>query len=389
MMALHMMFARVPSVLDANMARLDSVGSGSIDSQLARATFQPTLGQANQVKTLELRDSLFEASLLGNWPQQVLLAVWLSLLLLVVIDRRASSRWAKIGLASVALLLSGWAVWLSQVFPSMVFWWSSTLVAGLTLLWFGRLCLRPEDPSKQRSASFWPTVLLASLGTVIGVVGVSLDCRVAGIIDLLPAAWVSLHVDASENATFNTPESSGRRASDTSSLSQASPAASAVDNNRAMMPMLSGYPVINLFTSIGLLAISLVSALELAFLSHPESLNSDRQTQVAWRWLAAVTLVAAVFNLVAVVSIFLAPVADELAEPEIEQLPMQVLARLFGLTVMVVAAITWMIPHRVANFQKRQQSAQGWISLSIAAWIVIVAWGMILALPNRWPWSIL
>jgi hypothetical protein len=389
MMALQMLAAQLPPIPDADLARLGSVGSGSTCGQPSRLAFHPMLGQANYVQTFELRDSLFEASLLGNWPQQFLLAVWLSLLLLVVIDRRESSRWAKIALASLVLLLSGWAVWLSQVFPSIVCWWSSTLVAGLTLLWLGRLWLRTEHPSKLRSASLGPTVLLASLGTVIGVIGVCLDCRVAGITDLFPQARASLHADATEDATLNKTESSGRGASDTSSPSQAPPAAPPGKSNRAMMPMLSGYPVIHLFSSIGLLAISLVSAFELAFLSHPESLNSDQQPQVAWRWLAAVALVAAVFNLIAVVSIFLAPVAEELAEKEINQLPMQVIARLFGLTLMVVAAITWMIPHRVATFQKRQQSAQGWISLSIAAWIALVAWGMILALPSRWPWSIL
>jgi hypothetical protein len=139
--------------------------------------------------------------------------------------------------------------------------------------------------------------------------------------------------------------------------------------------------------SSGLLAVSLVVAIELTILSSPDSLA--REPQVAWRRLAIWALGLAGIELL----VSLAVLTDYTATAQSDRLSRAIVVsseelliqRVFALALTVCAGIAWAVPHRVASFQRRSEVPQDWVSLAMASWLVCLAMTVVCLLPLGWP----
>ncbi len=137
---------------------------------------------------------------------------------------------------------------------------------------------------------------------------------------------------------------------------------------------------VHLLASSVMLAVCLVTALELTVLSSPDSVLAAGGA--AWGRLGAVALAAAVVEMLVCLTIFLEFTDSETAETEV-----LLAKRIFALAVLVSAVIAWLIPSRIAGFQKRGELATGWVSLTLASWIAALAFAVVCLLPPDWPLS--
>lgn len=137
----------------------------------------------------------------------------------------------------------------------------------------------------------------------------------------------------------------------------------------------------------GLLAgFSLATAVQLTLLSTPDALNPESGPKVRWDFIDRFHLAPFVILLALCSWVLLQP-------PEAEGLDssalMESLApKAFAMALMLTSFVAWMVPHRVASFQ-RKGPAKGWPSLAIATWLVFLGLVVVSTLPSDWPWTVL
>ncbi|MEM7478666.1 MAG: hypothetical protein AAF483_27090 [Planctomycetota bacterium] len=139
-------------------------------------------------------------------------------------------------------------------------------------------------------------------------------------------------------------------------------------------------------------AVSIVTALQLNFLSSPDSLKPVQGPRVHWRVIAMVALAAFVCCLVASCAILLRKTGWQ---PE-KNLASQVMPTGYGISWMVLGFIAWSVPNRVSRFQhstkepyEKASQETGWTSLTIAAWLCCFCFAILCVLPANWPWEFL
>jgi hypothetical protein len=137
-----------------------------------------------------------------------------------------------------------------------------------------------------------------------------------------------------------------------------------------------------------MLGIALFLCLELTIISTPDALNATSQSaRVHWRTVARLGMVTSVLLLICCLAQFLQkPAAPELS-PDDKMI--NVAARVFGLMVLLATFVVWMVPRRLANCQRTNSIPQDWVSLTLSAWLGMLAFLVVATLPADWPWRIL
>ncbi len=134
------------------------------------------------------------------------------------------------------------------------------------------------------------------------------------------------------------------------------------------------FATIHVLAACLLLGISSLCAIELTVGSAPSSLAS-----VSWSTVAFVALICWIAEICIAATIVLSPV-DDTADFQI-----LAMSRMFAISLLVIDFVVWMIPHRLATFQRTGKST-AWVSLALAAWIGVLSLTLLLALPTTWPW---
>jgi len=134
------------------------------------------------------------------------------------------------------------------------------------------------------------------------------------------------------------------------------------------------FAAIHVLAACLLLGIAVFCAIELTVGSAPSSLAA-----VSWSSVAFVALICWVAEICIAGSIVLSPVDDT---ADFQALAM---SRLFAISLLLMDFVVWMIPHRLAMFQRSGKST-AWVSLALAAWIGVLSLTLLCALPTYWPW---
>lgn len=128
--------------------------------------------------------------------------------------------------------------------------------------------------------------------------------------------------------------------------------------------------------------VALACSIELTFFSSPDALRPATRRRVRWQAIAWVALLVFLAELGASAGILFAPVDKEAGAM------VQLFPRVFALSLMVVNFVAWMVPHRVAAFQRSGEATQ-WTSLTLASWLGVLGLLVVNTLPSNWPWDLL
>lgn len=128
--------------------------------------------------------------------------------------------------------------------------------------------------------------------------------------------------------------------------------------------------------------VALACSIELTFLASPDALRPAMGHKVKWYAIAWFALLVFLVELVASAAILVAPV-DEQSDALAQLFP-----RVFALSLVIVNFVAWMVPQRVAGFQRAGEATQ-WTSLTLASWIGVLGLLVVNALPSNWPWGLL
>lgn len=135
-------------------------------------------------------------------------------------------------------------------------------------------------------------------------------------------------------------------------------------------------------TAAAMLACGLVSSLELTYLGSPDALVFSTLRSLNWRWVARLTATLFAAHILLSLWWITRPI-NELQSWEI-----QAVGRIFVLTQTLACFVGWMVPHRLAKFQRQHVAPRGWTSLTLAAWLATLSLSVVLALPADWPWRL-
>ncbi|MEZ6133916.1 MAG: hypothetical protein R3C53_03295 [Pirellulaceae bacterium] len=138
--------------------------------------------------------------------------------------------------------------------------------------------------------------------------------------------------------------------------------------------------ITHLLLSACLLGMAICCALELSFLSSPDALNPTSGVRVAWKCMDRLAIILAAIELSLCCAVFFM-----ISNGPNLDVKSAALAGSYAFTLLVVAYVVWMIPHRVAHFQTHGKP-RGWVALALAAWLVFFALLVVSALPPTWPW---
>ncbi len=298
------------------------------------------------------------------------LAGWAAMLFLGLTDRRKSVTPLLLLLSLLVTLTSLRAATAASSSPlvpnavrfadrstgrSEVAWWLSTALGGVALLAAVRLWLRTtptqlhdesrrQDPPRRKSGSTKTSRGLA--------VGTAESMGRAGGVGLLSAA---LGVLLTSYALI---------AGD-----------AALQNTSNPLPA-----IVHMLASVMMGAVVLVCSVELTFLSAPDALNPKDGNRVGWSTLARLALAFWIVEFLVCTAVIVSPL-----DPG-NSVTQQGIIRLFAFSLLILNWVAWMVPHRVAHFQKTGKATE-WISLALAAWIAFIALAVACALPADWPWK--
>ena len=134
------------------------------------------------------------------------------------------------------------------------------------------------------------------------------------------------------------------------------------------------FAAVHVLAACLLLGVTVFCAVELTVGSAPSSLSA-----VSWSSVAFVAMIFWVVEIAIAATIVLAPVEDD---ADFQALAV---SRMFAISLLLMDFVVWMIPHRLATFQRTGQST-AWVSLALAAWIGVLSLTVLCALPAHWPW---
>jgi hypothetical protein len=137
-----------------------------------------------------------------------------------------------------------------------------------------------------------------------------------------------------------------------------------------------------------MLGVALFLCFELTLISTPDALNATNPAaRVSWKSLSRLTMVVALVILACCLAQFLQKPSE--ANIGDDDKIVQIAARLFGLILLIATFVVWIIPHRLAFFQRTNAVPKDWVSLTLAAWLGAFAFLVVATLPATWPWRIL
>lgn len=131
--------------------------------------------------------------------------------------------------------------------------------------------------------------------------------------------------------------------------------------------------------------IGLVVGLEMTYASTPDALSvAESKVIVNWRMIARWASLAALV----IASCCCAQLLIALKRPVVSgpQGAVEFAARVFGMILLLMTFVLWMVPHRLANYQLRNQIPHDWITLLLAAWVGLAGFIVVGTLPIDWPW---
>lgn len=147
--------------------------------------------------------------------------------------------------------------------------------------------------------------------------------------------------------------------------------------------MIQAYAAIQMLSACLMLGVSLFCAMQVTFLSSPDALEDPGATNVLWGRVAATAMLLLALALFLAFYIFLN------GKPLVgEEILNRILPTVFALTLVILYFVAWMVPYRIYGFQKSGK-AKEWTSLALAAWLSVLCFALVCALPTSWPWQAL
>jgi hypothetical protein len=126
--------------------------------------------------------------------------------------------------------------------------------------------------------------------------------------------------------------------------------------------------------SAAALGVMIACAIELTFISSPTATSI-----VQWQRMAWVALSCWGISLLCVMGVLFWP-------QQSREFSTTAIVILYSISMMVVNYIGWIIPNRLASFQKKG-TITDWITFTMAAWICVLSLAVVAALPYNWPWT--
>lgn len=276
---------------------------------------------------------------LANLWLRIPWVLWLTLLVLLLVDRRKSvaTSWIAISFTCAAVSLHNWSA--SSVSSNSMLWGTSSIAAVATAIIGIRYWLKGAEP------------LCPQLPYLLAFVGY--------LVLAYAAVQVMLH-------------------------------------GTKIAGMQHTLAILHLLATQAGLAASLVASIELTFLSSPRVLSVSPPVRVRWPLVAWLALAALLAESVIGLIVMTASGWNGGGQSSTDGL----LLHVFVLSLLVTHFVAWMIPHRIVGYQRRAVAAKAsddgkapdaigeWTSLTVAAWLVAISLAVVCALPSDWPWRV-
>lgn len=137
-----------------------------------------------------------------------------------------------------------------------------------------------------------------------------------------------------------------------------------------------------------MLAIALFLCLELTLISTPDSLiGQSPSVRVNWGLFSSLTMFVSLLMLVSCLTQFLRSPASSNFDAEARI--MYLAARVYGLMLLLATFVLWMITRRLIHYQRATEKPRDWVTLTLAAWLSMLAFVVVAMLPANWPWRLL
>ena len=146
--------------------------------------------------------------------------------------------------------------------------------------------------------------------------------------------------------------------------------------------LIGGMQVMHLLAAAIAAGVAFACSVELTFLSSPDALRPAVGNKVHWSAIGWIALIVFLAEFVVSAAIMAAAIDERSSVVE------QLFPKVYALSLLVVHFVVWMVPHRVAGFQ-RTGSASQWTSLTLASWLGVLGLAVVNSLPNNWPWELL
>ena len=145
--------------------------------------------------------------------------------------------------------------------------------------------------------------------------------------------------------------------------------------------MIQAYAAVQMLSACVMWGVALFCAMQVTFLSSPDTLVDPKARNVLWGRVSATSMLLLVLALFLAFYIFLN------GKPLVgEDILNRILPTVFALTLVILYFVAWMVPYRIYGFQKSGK-AKEWTSLALAAWLSVLCFALVCALPTSWPWQ--
>jgi len=284
----------------------------------------------------------------ASFVARLAIALWFALLALGILDRRRSALAWQVALAVATLACSWWVLfsWSKPTWFRPLWFIQSGLAAVVIVNCLRRWIHSPKHATDAVSPDLsvgqptapghgwahWALTIVGTALSAVAVFGVLLEQAGSGGQMVSGPAWQTLD----------------------------------------WHDLLTGA---HLLSCAGLLGIACALTLELTF----GALGSELLC-LAWRSLAGWTSLAWVVQIA--LACVLMRFGGERQAASVETL----MPLLFGLAMILIGYIVWMIPWRMSVFAK-QQKIVGQVSLAMAAWLAVLCLSVASGLPGTWPWG--
>lgn len=137
-----------------------------------------------------------------------------------------------------------------------------------------------------------------------------------------------------------------------------------------------------------MLGLALFLCLEMTLISTPSDSSATGQTAgVCWPTVSTITLLISSLPVLCCLAQFVQQTSA--AELDANDRMLHVAARVFGLMLLLATFVVWMVPRRLAMYQRGNHAPRDWVSLTLAAWLGMLAFLVVATLPASWPWRVL
>ncbi|MFO0943461.1 MAG: hypothetical protein U0930_22225 [Pirellulales bacterium] len=136
-----------------------------------------------------------------------------------------------------------------------------------------------------------------------------------------------------------------------------------------------------------MLGLAMFLSIELTFLSTPDALSVQRSARVSWAGTARLAMLISIMILACCLTQFITK--NDVSTLDSTQRTVHFAAKAFGLILLLSTFTVWIVPRRLAAFQKSGKIPKDWISLTLTSWLGMFAFVVAATLPADWPWRLL